>query len=125
MDPDVRDAARGMGMSGWQMLWRVELPLAVPYLAAGLRTAAVQVVATATLAALVGGGGLGEIISAGLRAGPSSVGGGQILAGGILVASLALLVEAVFAVVERLVTPRPLRAPRATRPTRLAAVDGQ
>jgi osmoprotectant transport system permease protein len=123
VDPEVREAARGMGLSGWQMLWRVELPLAVPYLAAGFRTAAVQVVATATLAALVAGGGLGEIIALGFGLN-LSVGGGQVLAGGFLVALLALLVEGVFAVVERVVTPRPLRRSR-RRPTRLAAVDGQ
>ena len=65
VDPEIRDAARGMGLSGGQLLWRVELPLAVPYLAAGLRTAAVQVVATAALAAFVNGGGLGKIIAPG------------------------------------------------------------
>ncbi len=59
VDPEARDAARGMGMSGWQIVTQVELPLAVAYLAAGLRTAVVQVVATGTLATLVGGGGLG------------------------------------------------------------------
>jgi osmoprotectant transport system permease protein len=124
VDPEVREAARGMGLSGWQMLWRVELPLAVPYLAAGFRTAAVQVVATTSLAALAAGGGLGEIISLGFGLG-LSVGGGQVLAGGFLIIALALLVEGGLAVVQRLVTPRPLRrAPRA-RPTRLAAVDGQ
>ena len=71
VDPDVVEAARGMGLSGWPVLLRVELPLAVPLIAAGVRTAAVQVVATATLAALVGGGGLGVIINDRLRpAGP-------------------------------------------------------
>ena len=114
VDPQVRDAARGMGLSGWQMLWRVELPLSVPYLAAGFRTAAVQVVATAALAALVAGGGLGEIISEGFGLG-INVAGGQIIAGGLLVAGLALLVEGTFAVVERLVTPRPLRRARGMR----------
>jgi osmoprotectant transport system permease protein len=84
----------------------------VPYLAAGFRTAAVQVVATAALASFVNGGGLGQIISAGFGLG-ISIGGGQILAGGLLVAVLALLVEAVLAVVERAVTPRPLRRDRA------------
>ena len=108
VDPQVRDAARGMGLSGWQMLWQVELPLAVPYLAAGFRTAAVQVVATAALAALVAGGGLGEIIAQGFGLG-LNVAGGEVVAGGLLVAGLALLVEGTFAVVERLVTPRPLR----------------
>ena len=119
VDPQVRDAARGMGLSGWQVLWRVELPLSVPYLAAGFRTAAVQVVATASLAALVAGGGLGEIISAGFGL-TLAVGGGQVVAGGLLVAALALLVEGILAVVERLVTPRPLRRVRTARRSGLA-----
>lgn len=111
VDPEARDAARGMGLSGGQLLRRVELPLAVPYLAAGFRTAAVQVVATTALASFVNGGGLGQIIAAGFGL-SISVGGGQILAGGLLVALLALLVEAVMATVERVVTPRPLRRVR-------------
>lgn len=111
-DPEARDAARGMGLSGGQLLRRVELPLAVPYLAAGFRTAAVQVIATAALAFFVNGGGLGQIIAAGFGL-DISVGGGQILAGGLLVALLALLVEGVLAVVERAVTPRPLRRTQA------------
>ena len=85
VDPEARDAARGMGLSGGQVLRRVELPLAVPYLAAGFRTAAVQVVATAALAAFVNGGGLGQIIRAGFGLGIAA-GGGQIVAGGVLVA---------------------------------------
>lgn len=111
-DGEARDAARGLGLAGRQVLWRVELPLAVPYLATGFRTAAVQVVATAALASFVNGGGLGQIISAGFGLG-MAVGGGQILAGGVLVALLALLADGVLAVLERAVTPRPLR--RATR----------
>jgi osmoprotectant transport system permease protein len=111
VDPETREAAEGMGLSGMQVLRRVELPLAVPYLAAGFRTAAVQVVATAALAAYVNGGGLGQIISAGFGL-SISVGGGQILAGGLLVALLALSVEGILAVVERLVTPPPLRRER-------------
>ena len=114
VDPEVRDAARGMGLSGWQLLYQVELPLSVPYLAAGFRTAAVQVVATASLAALVAGGGLGQIIAEGFGLG-IGVAGGQVVAGGLLVAGLALLVEGVFAVTERLVTPRPLRRVRGMR----------
>jgi osmoprotectant transport system permease protein len=102
IDPETRDAAKGMGLSGGQLLRQVELPLSVPYLAAGLRTAAVQVVATAALAALVNGGG------------------GQIVGGGIAVAALALLVEGLLAVLQRLVTPKPLRARR--RRTAAAAV---
>lgn len=108
IDPEVRDAAQGMGMSGWQRLWRVELPLSVPYLASGLRTAAVQVAATAALASFVNGGGLGTIIAAGFGLGIAAA-GGQILAGGLLVVALALLVEALGAVLQRVVTPRHLR----------------
>jgi osmoprotectant transport system permease protein len=111
VDPEVREAARGMGMSGWQQLFRVELPLAVPYLAAGFRTAAVQVVATATLAAFINAGGLGEILADGFGR-TIAAGGGEILAGAILVAALALLVEGVLAIVQRLVTPRALRSTR-------------
>lgn len=115
VDPQVREAAAGMGLSGTQLLRRVELPLAVPYLASGFRTAAVQVVATASLAVFVNGGGLGTIIARGF--GQQTVAGdGQVLAGGVLIAALAMLVEAVFAVAERVITPRPLRLVR--RPAR-------
>ncbi|GAB7041619.1 MULTISPECIES: ABC transporter permease [Catenuloplanes] len=110
VDPEARDAARGMGLSGRQLLTRVELPLAVPYLATGFRTASVQVVATAALASFVNGGGLGQIISAGFGLG-MSVGGGQILAGALLVGLLALGIEGLLALVERALTPRPLRRP--------------
>jgi osmoprotectant transport system permease protein len=123
-DPEARDAARGMGLSGWQVLRRVELPLAVPYLATGFRTAAVQVVATAALASFVNGGGLGQIIRAGFGL-DIAAGGGQIIAGGVLVAGLALLVELLLALVERVVTPRPLRRARRRAARRAAdAVAG-
>jgi osmoprotectant transport system permease protein len=112
VDPEIRDAARGMGLSAGQMLRRVEFPLAVPLIAAGLRTAAVQVVATATLAALVGGGGLGVIIVIAL----AQQNTGQLLAGGFLVALLALLVEGAGALGQRAATPKALRrAPRRRR----------
>jgi len=111
VDPDVRDAAVGMGLSGRQVVSRVELPLAVPYLAAGFRTAAVQVVATATLAAFVNGGGLGMIITLGFGLGWAS-GGGQVIAGALVVITLCLGLEALLAVAERAVTPRPLRRVR-------------
>ncbi len=119
VDPETRDAARGMGLSGGQVLWRVEVPLAVPYLAAGFRTAAVQVVATTALASYVNGGGLGQFIAAGFGLGMAA-GGDQIVAGGLLVALLALTVEGVLALVERVVTPAPLR-----RVKRRAARAGQ
>ena len=108
IDPEVRESARGMGLSGTQQLTRVELPLAVPYLATGLRIATVQVVATAALAALVNGGGLGMIIAAGFGLGPGR-GNAQMLAGAVLVAGLALIIEALMALVERKLTPAPLR----------------
>ncbi|MFD0557769.1 ABC transporter permease [Stackebrandtia endophytica] len=107
-DPDARDAAVGMGLSRFQVLTRVELPLAVPHLAGGFRTAAVQVVATATLAALFNGGGLGQIIARGFGK-TIAAGAGEILAGGLLVAALALLVEGVLGLAEKYVTPRALR----------------
>ena len=109
VDREVREAARGMGMTGRQVLRRVELPLALPLVAAGLRTAAVQVVATATLAAYVGGGGLGRLIADGFgRADPA-----MTAAGGVLVAALALTVEVLLALLQRRVTPGAVRTPRA------------
>ncbi|WP_432834442.1 ABC transporter permease [Dactylosporangium sp. CA-092794] len=107
IDPEVRDAARGMGLTSAQRLLRVELPLAVPFLATGLRIATTTVVATATLATAVNGGGLGMIISTGFGLGPGH--GGQILAGAILVAGLALLIDGVMALIERKLTPKVLR----------------
>ncbi|MFR9676091.1 ABC transporter permease [Streptomyces sp. TR06-5] len=100
-DPEAVEAARGMGMSGGQLLARVELPLAYPLLATGVRSAAVQVVATATLAALAGGGGLGRIVTAGFRTYDTA----QVVAGAALVAVLALLVEAVLVLLGRLLDP--------------------
>jgi osmoprotectant transport system permease protein len=112
VDRDVREAARAMGMSRRQLLSRVDLPLALPLVMTGVRTAAVQVVATATLAALVGGGGLGRIINLGF--GQQDL--GQILAGALLVAALALLTELVLVLVSWAVTPGPRRLPfRAAR----------
>ncbi|MCA1218195.1 ABC transporter permease [Streptomyces sp. 8L] len=102
VDPDVVAAARGMGMTGRQQLLRVEVPLALPLILTGVRIAAVQLVATATLAALVGGGGLGRIITAGFNLASTP----QVVAGAILVAVLALLVEGAFALVQRLAPER-------------------
>lgn len=108
-DRDVVEAARGMGMSGWQLLRRVELPLAFPLIMTGVRSAAVQVVATATLAALPGGGGLGRIITAGFGTYDTP----QVVAGAVLVAVLALLVEGVLTAVGRLLDPTRRRGPTA------------
>ncbi|WP_369393863.1 ABC transporter permease [Streptomyces sp. CG1] len=97
VDRGVVQAARGMGMTGRQMLLRVELPLALPMVMHGVRIAAVQLVATATIAALAGGGGLGRIITAGFNLASTP----QVVAGALLVAVFALVVEAVFEIAER------------------------
>ncbi|MFE7316717.1 ABC transporter permease [Streptomyces sp. NPDC057555] len=97
VDQDVVRAARGMGMTGAQLVWRVEAPLALPLVLTGVRIAAVQLVATATLAALVGGGGLGRIITAGFNLASTP----QVVAGAVVVAVFALLMEAVFELVQR------------------------
>jgi osmoprotectant transport system permease protein len=102
VDRDVIEAARGMGMSEAGVLRRVELPLAAPLIIVGIRTAAVAVVATATLAALVAWGGLGRFIVDGFATRDDA----QIVAGAILVALLAILTEIVFAGIERLVSPK-------------------
>jgi osmoprotectant transport system permease protein len=102
---DLRDAAVGMGMSERQVLRRVELPLAAPLLMAGVRTAAVQVVATATIAAFVGADGLGRFIIDGRSVNDQA----EIFAGALLVALLSLVTEAGLGVVQTLVTPRALR----------------
>ncbi|MDN4479292.1 ABC transporter permease [Demequina lignilytica] len=105
VDRDVREAAFGQGMTRWQVALRVELPLAVPLLAAGMRTSTTQTVATVPLAALVAGGGLGVIINTGL----ATQRYGQVLAGGLLVAALCLGIDALMARLERRATPAPLR----------------
>jgi len=108
VDPDVRQAATAMGMTGRQVLWRVELPLALPLLMAGVRTAAVEVVATATLAAYVSYQDLGTFIFAGLNT-QNHV---ETFAGGVLVAALALVTDVVLATAQRAVTPVALRRTR-------------
>lgn len=105
VDRDVRESARAMGMSGWQSLWRVELPVSLPLVMAGVRTSAVQVVATATLAALVAWGGLGRFIVDGL----SQRDFVQLFAGALLVATLAILTELTLAGLQRLIVPRGIR----------------
>lgn len=105
VDADVKEAARGMGMTGLQSLWRVELPVALPPLMAGVRTAAVQVVATATLAALVAWGGLGRFIVDGIAQRDFV----QVFAGAVLVGALSILTEVGLAGVQRVIVPSGLR----------------
>ncbi len=108
VDPDVRDAARGMGMSSSRALFQAELPLALPLIGAGLRTATTQVLATVPLAALVGGKSLGSIIVSGMALQKY----GQVVAGALLVAALCLVIEGVLACIQRAATPAPMRTPR-------------
>lgn len=124
VDPEVREAAEGMGMTGWQVLWRVEIPVALPLIMTGIRTSAVQVVATATLAAFVGLGGLGRFIIDGLAQGASNNprARSMVIVGALLVAVLAVAAELVLDRVERLIVARPLAAGERQTPTQPAAV---
>jgi osmoprotectant transport system permease protein len=119
VDPDIREAARAMGLSRGQVIGRVDLPLALPLVMTGVRTAAVQVVATAGLAALVGGGGLGRIVNLGF--GQQDY--GLIIAGAILIAVLALLTEFVLVLLTWAVTPGPKRLPFLTARPRAAGAE--
>lgn len=105
VDADLRDAAHGMGMTGREVLFRVEIPVALPVILTGLRTAAIQIVSTATIAAYVGLGGLGRFIFDGLAQRDY-----EVMAGGaILVVALALVTEGVFALALRLVVSPGIR----------------
>ncbi|MEB8341021.1 ABC transporter permease [Streptomyces endophyticus] len=106
VDRSVVEAARGMGMSGGQVFARVELPLAYPLVMTGLRSATVQVIATATLAAMAGEGGLGRIITAGFNLQDTP----QVVAGAVLVAALALVAEGLFVAAGRVFDPMRRRA---------------
>ena len=105
VDRDAVEAARGMGMTGTELLRRVELPIALPLVMAGVRTAAVQVVATATLAAVTAWGGLGRFIVDGF----GQQGNAQIVAGALLVGLMALATELILARVQRAVVSEGLR----------------
>jgi len=110
VDPDISEAARGMGLTSFERLVRAELPVASPVVIAGIRTSAVQIVASATLASLIGGGGLGELIMAGL----TNLRYDLLVAGAILVASLAAVTEIGFSLLERRGLPEGIRLLRAT-----------
>lgn len=102
---DAREAARAMGMTGWQAVWRVEVPIAMPVIVAGMRSATGQVVATATVAAYVGLGGLGRYLIDGYAARDV----GQITGGAIVICLLALAVEGGFALLQRAFGPNRTR----------------
>ena len=105
ISPATIDAARGIGMTTGQIITRIQTPLVLPIIAAGVRTSAVQIIATATLAAIIGAGGYGEYILSGLY----QLDNVQILAGAIPVALLALLAEVLLSQLQRALTPEGLR----------------
>lgn len=122
VDADVVEAARGMGLTGPQVLFRVELPLALPLVIAGLRIASSQVIATLTIAAFVAGPGLGRLIRAGLQTQDTP----QFVAGAVLVALLALVVEVAFQLVQRRAARRSgrVQVPTSARTETGAAASG-
>jgi osmoprotectant transport system permease protein len=105
VDPAMIDAAKGMGMTTWQIARRIQAPLVTPLVAAGIRTSAVQVVATATLAAFIGAGGYGDYIVDGINVFNYT----ELTAGAIAVAVLAMLVEIFMSWLQRVVTPAGLK----------------
>src|SRR5690554_1795246 len=105
VDPQLKKVASAIGLTDWQRLKFVELPLAMPSILTGIRTAAVITVGTATLAAFIGAGGLGEFIVTGLALNNTTL----ILRGAIPSAILAILIELFFEGIERLLVPAHLR----------------
>ncbi len=105
VDPAIVDAGRGMGMSKWQLLREVEIPLAIPVILAGLKTAAVMNIGIAAIAAYIGAGGLGVFIQQGIARSHESM----ILAGALAVSLLAIIVELGMSLLERAVTPKGLK----------------
>ncbi len=101
VDPAAVDAARGMGMTRWQALARVQVPLASPLIFAGLRTALVLIIGTATLGNFIGGGGLGDVIAAGINNSDR-----MVFVGAVMVASLALLADWGLSMIERVAVPK-------------------
>jgi len=120
VEKPIKEAGVGMGMTGMQIMWKIELPLALSVIMAGIRTATVMLIGVATLASLVGAGGLGDLIFRGI----STVNTELILAGTIPAALLALLFDFLLGRTERAVTPLGLRAGGRKRPTRLARAAG-
>jgi osmoprotectant transport system permease protein len=105
IDPAAIDAARGMGMTTWQIATRIQAPLVTPLVAAGIRTSAIQIVATATLAAFVGAGGFGDYIVDGINVFNNT----ELIVGAASVAILALIIEITLSWLQRALTPEGLK----------------
>jgi osmoprotectant transport system permease protein len=118
VDPEVVDAARGMGMTELGILMRVELPLALPLTFAGIRTSALFIIGASPLAAIAGGGGLGEII-----VNQASYGFDGVLAAALWVAALALLVQGLLALLQNVLTPTGLKVRARETGQRVAGID--
>jgi osmoprotectant transport system permease protein len=106
VDRDAVEAARGMGMTEAQVLWRIELPLGLPFVIAGIRIAAIFVIATATIAAIAGGGGLGDII-----VNQASYGLSGVIAASLWVSALAFIAAGILTAVRKLASPRQTPVP--------------
>jgi osmoprotectant transport system permease protein len=104
IDPALREAAKGMGMSDWQRLAKVEIPLAVPVIMAGVRMAVVMNIAVATIAVYIGAGGLGTIINEGIT-GTNSI---KLIVGAVAVSLLAIIADYLFLFIQKLLTPKGL-----------------
>ena len=105
VDPAMIEAAKGMGMTTWQIATRIQAPIVTPLIAAGIRTSAVQIIATATLAAFIGAGGFGDYIVDGLNVFNYT----ELIVGAISVAILAMLVEVFMGWLQRAITPEGLK----------------
>lgn len=119
VDPAARDAARGMGLTSGQVLRKVEVPCALPLIWSGIRSAVLQVIATATIAAYIGLGGLGRFLIDGLAAGDYP----QTAGGALLVSALALLADALLAGIQRVIVSPGISGRYAAREDRYAARD--
>jgi osmoprotectant transport system permease protein len=108
VEPEAVEAARGLGMSQWAILWHVELPLSVPLIFAGVRSSTLQTFATATIASFVGTDTLGKLIQLGQAAG--APGQGEVLGSAIVIAVLAIVLDILLAILQRRLTPAPLRS---------------
>ncbi len=105
VDPGIIEAGKGMGMTETQLLFKVKLPVATPVIMAGVRNATILIIGIATIAALIGSGGLGAPIFRGLRNARMDL----IILGGVLVSLLAVCADAFMSVVQRVVTPKGIR----------------
>jgi osmoprotectant transport system permease protein len=102
IDPMMLEAAKGIGMSKWQIVWKIEMPLSVPVILAGIRIATVSIISIGTIAAWIGGGGLGTLIFQGLNHQHT----GKIIAGTIAITLLAIAADSLFRLIEKLLRPK-------------------